>query len=313
MAQLYEGAGRGVLTLGFGDIRYRRMAIALARSTRLHNPDLPLAVVTDHLDDADLAAHFDKLIPLDSSYGSGLEHKLAMDRYTPFEHTLFIDADCLVVKNLDHTFDLMGLVPFGVVGIPIVDGYYWGEVEHWLRQFDVPYLAKFNAGLMSFKGPEANAVFQTARDFVAAGITDGVPIYRGALLDEIFLAGAMAKLGQLPIHDDGRVMRAPEPLESRIELDVINGVGRFRTKGNWVEPAVVHLAYLYHGRGVRGSIYRREMKRLLDEPTTLGEQLQCVMAQVVFALEGSPTFRTNWKRHRGGVHRSLARLRRASY
>jgi hypothetical protein len=305
-------ADRGVLTLGFGHERYRRMAKALARSIRIHNPELQLAVVTDDLDDPELARYFDKLVPLDPSYGSGLEHKLALDLYTPFEHTLFIDADCLVTKSLDHVFDLMGVVPFGVVGFPVVDGYYWDEVEDWKRRFGVPYIGKFNAGLMCFHGPQGRAVFETARGFIADGVTEGVPIYRGALLDEIFLAGAMAKCGLVPIFDQGRVMRAPEPLESPIFIDVADGVGRFRTKGTWVEPAVVHLAYLYHGPGIRGSVYRREIKRLLEERVTMRDRLQCLLAQTVFVFERSAAFRNVWKTRRGVIHRSAARLRLSS-
>lgn len=305
-------ADRGVLTLGFGHERYRRMAKALARSVRIHNPELPLAVVTDDLNDPELAKYFDKLVPLDPSYGQGLEHKLALDLYTPFEHTLFIDADCIVTQKLDHVFELLGVVPFGVVGFPVVDGYYWDEVEDWKRRFDVSYIAKFNAGVMCFRGQEGRVVFETARQFIADGVTEGVPIYRGALLDEIFLAGSMAKCHQVPIYDQGRVMRAPEPLEGPMFLDSRAGVGRFRTKGAWVQPAVVHLAYLYHGSGLRGSIYRREMKRLLEEPVTLADHVQCVLAQFLFVVERSTAVRNAWKARRGAVHRAVSRLRPGS-
>lgn len=301
-------ASQGVITLGFGDKRYRRMAKALARSVRLTSPDLPLAVITDDPDDVDLARYFDILVPLEPDYGSGVQQKLSLDLYTPFEHTLFLDADSVVVRSLGPVFDLMGIVPFGVVGFPVIDGFYWVEVEQLMRRFGVPYIGRFNAGLICFSGSEGDAVFATARQFVADGGLEGMPTYRGAPHDEIPLSAALARHGIVPIYDDGAVMRAPEPLESRITVDARNGIGRFKTKGKWVEPTVLHFAYLFHGTGLRGAIYRREIQRLLDEPTSFGDNVRCAVSQAVFTLESSSTVRDTWKRSRGTVRREVRRL-----
>ncbi len=284
------------------------MAAALARSTRLHNPDLPLAVITDHPDDPQLIDNFDLLVPFDESFGAGVEQKLSLDRYSPFDHTLFIDADCLVVRDLDPVFRLMGIEPFGCVGFPVVDGYYWSEVEDLMEHFSVPYIGRFNAGLMLFAGDDGRAVFETARRLVKEFGVDGLPTYRGAPHDEVPLSAALGHLGIVPIYDDGKVMRAPEPLESRLTVDVLAGTGRFRTKNIWVEPAVVHFAYLYHGKGLRGSIYQREMKRALGEPTSLSDGLRCAAAQAVFTIESSRSIRQAWKRSRGSIRRAAGKV-----
>lgn len=298
---------RGVITLGFGDEQYGRMAKALARSIRLHNPDLPLAVVTDHLDDEELKEYFDVLIPFDPQYGKGVQQKLSLDRYTPFDLTLYLDADSLVVRDLGPVFDLMGIVPFGVVGFPVVDGFYWVEVQKLIERFEVPYIGRFNAGLICFGGDGSSEVFDTARRYVAEGRLEGMPGYRGAPSDEIPLSAALGHHGIVPIYDDGDVMRAPEPLESRITIDTMSGVGRFKTKSRMVEPAVMHFAYLFHGTGLRGSIYRREVSRLLGEPVTPVEHLKCALSQVIFALESSSTVRNAWKRNRSIIRRRLKR------
>lgn len=300
------GPERGILTLGFGPEKYRRMAMALALSVRRVNPDLPIAVVTDHLDDPGLNECFDQLIPLDTSFGSGLQQKLNLDRYTPFTETLFIDADCLVVRDLEPVFDLMGIVPFGVVGFPVIDGKYWVEVKELMERFDLPYVGRFNAGIICFHGPDGRKVFEQARDLVADGM-EGVPNYRGALVDEVPLAVALSRLGQMPIFDNGDVMRAPEPLESRFVVDVLNGVGRFKTKDKWVSPAILHFAYLYHGKGLRSAVYDREVKRLLGEGVSPRDHMRYAAAQAVFTLEGSAAIRTVWKAQRGAIRKALGR------
>lgn len=305
-----DGTDRGVITLGFGPEKYKRMATALARSIRLHDPELPLAVVTDDLDHPDLQANFDKLIAMDPAYGTGVQQKLSLDRYSPFGHTVFIDADCLVVRSLEPVFGLLGVVPFGVVGFPVIDGFYWAEVTELMRRFEVPYIGRFNAGVISFHGPEGTAVFETARRYVAEDKLAGLPMYRGAPHDEIPMSAALGHLGLVPIYDDGRIMRAPEPLQSRISIDVANGVGRFKTKNLWVEPAVMHFAYLFHGPGLRGSIYRREVAKLLGEPVPLGLRLRCAASQAIFTLESSTRVRTAWKRSRGSIRRTIKRALR---
>ena len=48
--------------------------------------------------------------------------KLHLDAYTPFDETLYIDADCLAVAPVAPLFALFADVPVGVVGGPIRDG-----------------------------------------------------------------------------------------------------------------------------------------------------------------------------------------------
>lgn len=296
--------GRGIITLGFGAEKYRRMAVGLARSIRLVDDRVRLAVVTDHLDDEELRRHFDILVPFEPDYGEGVFQKLWLDCYTPFRETLYVDADSLVAKPLEPVFALMGIGPFGAVGFPVVDGFYWAEVTDLMERFGVPFVGRFNAGLMYFD-VAGDEVFRTARKIADEDGMAGLPRYRGAVLDEIPLAVALGRLGIAPVFDDGKVMRAPEPLESRFVVDIRRGVGRFKSKGRWVEPAVLHFAYLYHGCGVRGSVYRRELLRLEGRPLPLAERLRCAVAQTVFTLEASPAVRTIWKSIRGRVRKLL--------
>jgi hypothetical protein len=60
------------------------MAKDLALSARKHCGTTPRAVVTDS-SDAELAALFDIVIPVDTSLGDPLFQKLCLDKYSPFD------------------------------------------------------------------------------------------------------------------------------------------------------------------------------------------------------------------------------------
>ncbi len=87
-------------------------AVALARSAQMHSPTTGrAAVVEGQLSPAVfkiLKSCFDEVIALrPEHFGLGWQVKNAMFSYSPFECTLFLDADCLVVKNLEPAFGQM--------------------------------------------------------------------------------------------------------------------------------------------------------------------------------------------------------------
>jgi hypothetical protein len=82
------------------------MARALALSYRRQNPLRPFAIVTDDSNAKDLANYFDVVIPLNSAYGVGVVQKLNLDRYSPFDETLFVDSDCLFYKSPERIWRL---------------------------------------------------------------------------------------------------------------------------------------------------------------------------------------------------------------
>ena len=71
MMMRHMTATKGVLTIASGQPKYARQAIDLARSIRLHDLDLPLAVVTD-LPAALFEGMYDFVIPWDFTQWQGL-------------------------------------------------------------------------------------------------------------------------------------------------------------------------------------------------------------------------------------------------
>ena len=103
---------KGILTIASGDYNYGAYACNLAASIKCNDPDVKLAVITDGAaSDAihERAKLFDQILAAPKE--EPLKLKLMIDKMTPFEHTVFLDADTIVIpgkklKRLFHDSDL---------------------------------------------------------------------------------------------------------------------------------------------------------------------------------------------------------------
>ena len=95
---------RGFVTLATGNIVYYKMAANLLASFRIHNPDVPFAIICDRKNDyTDL---FDDVIVLEKAYGNYID-KFSLLVKSPYDESIFIEPDCLVYRNLDFFWDLL--------------------------------------------------------------------------------------------------------------------------------------------------------------------------------------------------------------
>lgn len=94
----------GFITVARGDVGYVEMAVDLALSLREHHRE-PIAVLVDAAAEAHVRAHFprvfDAVLRLPPGHDHGWACKFALAEATPFEHTVFVDADTLVLRDLD--------------------------------------------------------------------------------------------------------------------------------------------------------------------------------------------------------------------
>jgi hypothetical protein len=90
----------GVLTLAT-DNDYLK-AIGLALSLRVTNPAVPLAIACNASVAEKAGRFFDHVIPEQAGL-RGFVHKVYLDRYSPFERTLFLDSDVLVFRICSPT------------------------------------------------------------------------------------------------------------------------------------------------------------------------------------------------------------------
>ena len=257
-------ASRGVITIATGKRRYIDMAIALARSLERHSPGLARAVVTDS-DDPLLASLYEERIAVDPSRGAAnFGQRFHVDSYTPYDETLMIDADSLVVEDIGWTFDLFEDLPFGVIGRQLRSGFWYGDVAEILSRIDRPELPQFNGGFYYFDRSErARRILETARELAERYDELGLPAWRGGMSDEPVFSMALSLHGIRAVDDRGRVMRTPIGIRGWLHIDVLGGRCAFNKAGSRVRPAVAHFADVFAAqRDPRGAFYRREADKL---------------------------------------------------
>jgi hypothetical protein len=261
--QLANRGPRGILTIAFGDQRFIEMAKSLARSLLIHDPEIPRAVVTDS-SDPKLHSLFTHIVDYRPEYGSNLRQKMHIDLYSPFDETLFVDSDCLVVHKLDPYWRTFQTAPFGLSGNYCVlragASEEYMDVDFLLERFSVSGLPKFNGGIYYFKRtPEANAVFKTARMLMENFRELRFKEFRGdGPNDESLYSVAMAIHG-LSITSMGEGgMWTPINSKGKITIDILGGICHFMKEGRQVKPDIIHFATVWSNI----YLYRRECLRL---------------------------------------------------
>ena len=254
---------RGVLTLAYGDRRFVEQARSLGHSLQLHAPGVSRALVTDSQDPS-LRELF-TIIPYRPEFGSGVRQKLYLDVYSPYEETLFIDSDCLVLGDLSsfwksfagHVFSVPG---FRYLEKGMVDPYL--DVDHVLATLQLTRLPKFNGGVYYFnRSAAATRFFETARKLLDDWSTLNFKEFRNnGPADEAIYSVAMAVEGCEPVLMNPGGMWTPVGYTGRFSLDVIQGTCSFVKEGMLLRPEVIHFpgeyGYLY--------AYTRERARLRE-------------------------------------------------
>jgi hypothetical protein len=186
----------GYLLLATGAPKYLDMARNLAASIRVMDGTRRICLVHDGQAQrvpADSRLFDDEtLLPDDSRY-PGFMKKIQLFETSPYERTMFVDADCLLVKrDVDRHWHIARPFPFAITGGRRTSGEWKGaDVADLLRQENAPYLVQMNSGVFCFdKSPEAAAFFQGLNDFYLRRRAHlGVGLHRGraAQTDEIYI------------------------------------------------------------------------------------------------------------------------------
>lgn len=257
---------RGFITVAFGPQEYIDNAVALARSLKLSGATSPIALVTDRPPEA--FDQFDQVIRVEDAAALGLLTKLRINEYSPYDETVFIDSDCLVVRSPEFLWERFGRHSFTMVGIEKEDGEWYGADIAELRDhfaIDGP-LPQFNSGLIYWRDDETSrAVFAYAQSLWHDYENLGLRAFREEQRrgDEPLFSIAMAVEGAVVELDDGTMMNTPVGLRGRMLVDLTSKQSQFRKGSRWVSPAIVHFC----GDFRHGGTYRREAEylRLLAE------------------------------------------------
>lgn len=239
--------GIGFLTLAIGAQDYINQAYYLGLSLKANMPGYPIAVVTDD-ETGRLARIYDHLVPARRSLGHGVRQKMYIDRYTPFEETLFIDADCIAARPFERELEEVRGSDFA----PVVQRYlrpgdddeYFLDLPGLMRRLDLRVLPKFNGGVYFFrKSALAERVFQSAREIQSEPSEFGLKAFDATGPgDEPAYALAMARHDISGYEDQGRLMRTPVGLRGKLSIDPIQRECSFVRAEGRVSPAICHFA-----------------------------------------------------------------------
>ena len=246
---------RGFITIATGKELYYRIAHNLLCSYKLSGGKYPFAIICDR--ENEYSASFDKVIQIVNPTNSYLD-KLRLIDYTPYDETIFIDADCLVYGNIDSWWNLFeSASDFSVFGCEIKDldtkrGWFY---TNGMREFvdRITYVPSFNGGVYYLRKTEkCGEVFR-----IAKYCSDHYNDYSFAVFarpaDEPVLALGMTVSGCKPLNKE-EVLFAPK--RNMVAVDIIEGIATEKGKTNHYK--LIHWSnYL-----TRKSLYKYEVGRM---------------------------------------------------
>ena len=193
---------QGYLVIAFGRDRYFQLAANLAASIRIHDPLRPICLLSDRVPPRDIARFFTDFVelPPDERYPH-LMSKLRVFDLTPFDQTMFVDADCIMMKDdADEIWDRATTRAFSITGHKCSSGTWKGlDIATMLKSTGASYLIRMNSGVFYFdKSPAARAFFDAVNELY---LTSGDAFANAHLwggsgqTDEPYLGLIMGKMG----------------------------------------------------------------------------------------------------------------------
>ncbi|MEN6313223.1 MAG: hypothetical protein ABFD25_03125 [Clostridiaceae bacterium] len=231
---------KGFLTIAFGKYYYY-LAANLVMSYRYRVPkdkQLPFVIVTDV--DNDKTALFDVVIVKKPSK-AGFINKLNIAEYSPFEETIFIDADCLVYGDITSFF-----TSFEENGSPVSSFGGSADINRKVVKFfdlektkmlGLTYVPTFNAAVYYCKKPTGTEVLKTAVRFYNDP-TDYGYLFHG---DEPYVAIAMSYHGCKCASHLGSIGAIYYGSDIKIiKLDIVNGIDSVIVRGEEKDAPLFH-------------------------------------------------------------------------
>lgn len=218
-------------------------AIGLALSARVSNPGVPLAVTCSPALAPLLEPYFDHVVIEDGRL-RGFQHKVYLDRYSPFDETFFFDADVLLFRPIEPLLGPWRAFSYTAIGNHVNGG-------HSLFGLDrTKLLAKIGhtklvhidgAGHAFFRKPACDALFDLARE-VTDQYADYAPGARYA--DEDVMDICMTMLGLEPMPNENFFSRHLSARKGTLRMDASRGICHFveASMGQAMEPVMMHFA-----------------------------------------------------------------------
>jgi len=198
-----------VLTLAAGKKIYLEMAFNLARSFGLwhRDSDIEFHLVTDHEAPTPPDLAFIRRVQKSSQeMAKGFSSKLYLDQLAPAQKTLFVDSDCLCLRNLDAVFQRFAGQAVSVVGTMRSEGEWFGDIRSRCQRYGVRTVPVFVGAVYYLEpGEVCTRVFDAARRVEKEYDEAGFIRLRGVANEEPLISVGMAQAGCEPVVDVGTV------------------------------------------------------------------------------------------------------------
>ena len=218
-------------------------AIGLALSLRVSNPNVPIAVACSPTLRDRIGRYFDYVID-EKPELRGFVHKVHIDDYSPFQETMFFDADVLVFKPVRPYVDAWGAGPYHACGgYSAVDTSSFGlSRPDVLKKIGKHRLVVIDgAGHAFYRKPDCAKVFDMARK-----ITSDYESYAGGAkyADEDVVNITLTVLDIPPVAYGDFWSRHLSARAGTMQMDAAAGRCRFidRDSGQPFEPCMMHFA-----------------------------------------------------------------------
>ncbi|MBK9439983.1 MAG: hypothetical protein IPN53_01215 [Comamonadaceae bacterium] len=231
----------GILTLATPSDYLK--AIGLALSLKITNPDLPRAVACNSSLFTLLEPYFDYCIEERCDI-RGFAHKVFLDKYSPFENTLFLDSDVLVFQSVHSHVALWPDQAYSACGKYRSDGVSAFGLERSLvlRRLGVKEMVCIDgAGHAFFRKSLSGVVFDRAR-FITSNYSEFAGNAKYA--DEDVMNIVMTELGLQPAKSADFFSRYLSAVSGTINLNASEGVCEFisHDTGRLFAPCMMHFA-----------------------------------------------------------------------
>lgn len=251
---------KGFVTIATGKEQYYEMAQNLLRSYRFTTKaPLPFALLCDS--ENEYTKEFDDVCIFDGAKCNYLD-KLEMYDYLPYDINIFIDADCLVYRDINRLFDIFenadDFCCFGRI-LPLDDKTGWFEYENLNEdlQKQINYVVGLHGGIYYMRKTDlCKKVLDDAKTF---SINYSDYKFKGKFTnpgDEPLVALSMAINECKPIKHDSSAIFCYWECENGIKLN-------FKNNSAYVISKNIHTDIMHWGtRFTKTPIYQKQISAL---------------------------------------------------
>jgi hypothetical protein len=197
---------QGIILVATGHANYGKMAYNLALTIRAAGP-ASIALVYDEDGIKSLRpterAVFDNLIALPDGYASGVRAKLHLDQLSPFDETIYFDADMLWISQqpVSALFEQFAADEFWMIAEGSTDAfnpayYFWASEQEIMNRYKVEWVPQTRSEVIYWK--KGTKVFEKARASKPERKLLSIREFAGQTPDELYFNIALAQLNIRP-------------------------------------------------------------------------------------------------------------------